>query len=207
MHLSTILENTGYFLALINPASKVLLIASKQPPFTHKEVFSLSLRSSIAALAILAICTSIGSFLLVTIFHVQIYSLSVAGGVILFLVGLSAVQEGYFVSPDQANGQHISDLSIVPLAAPLIAGPGVITAAIYATSVYGKNTTIICLSVALGINFILMLLSLPIGKTMEKLHATGPMIRITGLIVTAVAMQMIFSGCSSWLKTILSSLG
>lgn len=206
MHLGTILANTGYFLALINPASKILLLASEQPPFTKREIFSLSWRSSLAALLILSVFTSIGSFLLVTIFHVQIYSLSVAGGVIIFIVGLSAVQQGKFTSTEASSGNQITDLSIVPLAAPLIAGPGVITAAIYATSIYGKNITILCLTIALGINFILMLLSLPIGKGMEKVHATGPMIRITGLIVTAVAVQMIFSGCGTWLKVTLASI-
>jgi small neutral amino acid transporter SnatA (MarC family) len=49
-----------------------------------------------------------------------------------------------------------------------------------------------------------MLMSLWIGRILERLHAFGPLIRITGLIVTAVAVQMTLSGLSQWLGPILS---
>jgi len=204
MNFPGVLENTIYFLALINPPSKIFLLCSKQPPFTRRELFSISMRSTIAALAILVTLASAGSFILVTIFHVEIYSLSVAGGIIIFLVGLKAVTQGKFFYDEDTTSLKTPDISIVPLAAPLIAGPGVITAAISASSIFGLTSTLLSLTIALVINFILMLLSSHIGRAMERVNATGPMIRITGLIVTAVAVQMIFSGCGEWLKHTLS---
>jgi multiple antibiotic resistance protein len=204
MNFFPIIETTAYFLALINPPSKILVLATHQPPFTQKELFSISLRSTIAALTILAILTSIGSFLLVQLFHVEIYSLNVAGGIVIFLVGLSAVQKGRFFYED-VNLAQGSDISIVPLAAPLIAGPGIISAAISSSSSSGLSLTLFCLIIALSINFVLMLFSLYIGRGMEKAHMTGPMIRITGLIVLSVAVQMIFSGFGTWLNKILAA--
>jgi len=203
MNFSTVLENTIYFLALINPPSKILFLCSKKPPFTRKQLFVLSFRSNVVALAILSILTSVGTFLLVSVFHVQIYSLSVAGGAIIFFIGFTAVRQGRFFFEEDIRGSSLTDISIMPLAAPLIAGPGVITAAISATSIYGIHLTILCLTIAIAINFFLMLLSEPIGRGMEKFHITGPIIRITGLIVTAVAVQMIFSGCETWIKHVL----
>lgn len=198
MEISSIIENTLYFLALINPASKILFLSTKQPPFSKKELFSISIKSSLIAFIILAILTAIGNFLLVNIFHVEIYSLSVAGGIILFIIGLTAVRQGRFYEKE-LEAQSLTDISVVPLAAPLIAGPGTMTAAISYASIHGVINTLICISFAIIINLLLMLISFQIGKGLEKANATGPLIRITGLIVTAVAMQMIFSGSATWI--------
>ncbi len=201
MTFARILENTMYFVALINPVSKIFFMASKKPFYSTQELVRISTKSNAIALTILIILTCIGDFLLINIFHVEIYSLSVAGGIILFTIGLNAVRKESFLDSDSTNSQH-SDISIVPLAAPLIAGPGAMTAAITLASIHGVIITIICVTIAILINLGLMLLSHPINRTLEKANATGPIIRIMGLIVTAVATQMIFSGCATWFATI-----
>jgi len=203
MDVSQIIENSLYFLALINPISKVLFIASKHPAYSRKELISISMRSTIVALSILVTLASVGNFLLVKIFHVEIYSLSVAGGVILFIIGLNAVRKGSFFEKNGAKSSRALDISVVPLAAPLIAGPGTMTAAISFASMNGTVITIACITIAVLINLVCMLLSLRINKALERLTATEPLIRITGLIVTAVAMQMIFSGCATWVKLLI----
>ena len=191
-----IIENTLYFLALVNPASKIFLLSTIQPPYTSKELWNVSLRSTIVAFLILLVLAGTGKFLLVSVFHVQMYSLNVAGGIILFIIGLTAVRKGRFF--EETALRRVSEISIVPLASPLIAGPGTITAAIYYSSRHGFILTMICLSLALLINFIIMLSSLYIGQSLERVNAIGPIVKITGLIVSAVATQMVFSGVQEW---------
>ena len=202
MTISQIIENSIYFIALINPVSKVLFLASQKPAYTSEELYVVSVKSSIVALSILIILTCVGDFLLVNLFHVEIYSLGVAGGIILFSIGLNAVKKEAFLDDFIDNTKRPSDISVVPLAAPLIAGPGAMTAAITFASINSIVITVICITIAMAVNLLCMLLSYPINRSLEKLNATGPIIRITGLIVTAVATQMIFSGCTSWLATI-----
>ena len=60
------------------------------------------------------------------------------------------------------------------------------------------------MTTALVGNFVVMLLSVWIGRILERLHAFGPLIRITGLIVTAVAVQMTLSGLAEWLGAALA---
>jgi multiple antibiotic resistance protein len=141
--------------------------------------------------------TAVGAPLLKNVFHVELYSLKVAGGIVLFLVGLSAVQRGRF--HESAQRGKPDDLSIVPLGAPLIAGPGTITAAISFSSEQGFVLASIAMTLALGLNFLIMLMAFPIGKQLERIHATGPLVRITGLIVAAVAAQIVFDGLNEWL--------
>ena len=156
MNFSHLIENTIYFLALVNPPSKILLLCSKTPPFSKKELFALSAKSTFAALIILAILTIAGNFILTNIFQVEIYSLSVAGGIILFFIGFGAIRQGKFY--EEKDAQKIADMSIVPLAAPLIAGPGTMTAAISFASMHGVWITMACITLALGINMLLMLM-------------------------------------------------
>lgn len=198
MNISQILENTIYFLALINPASKILFLSTKEPAYNTEELTALSMKSSFVAWLILVLLTFGGNFILLTIFHVEIYSLSVAGGIILFIIGLNAVRKGNFY--EKRDYKTVSDISIVPLAAPLIAGPGVMTAAIFFAMMHGIIITLICVTLAIILNLLFMLASAKIGRFLERTNATGPLIRITGLIVTAVAMQMIFNGFSIWVQ-------
>jgi multiple antibiotic resistance protein len=200
MTSSFILANALYFLALINPASKVFLLSSADPPYAWPELRSIAVRSTLAAFVILATLACAGSYILDAVFQVQLYSLKVAGGVILFLIGLNAVRKGVFHESTDKRG--VGDISIVPMAAPLIAGPGTITGAISFNAIHGSMATILCMAIALAVNLAFMLLSMQIGRLLEKIHATGPLIRITGLIVAAVSVQMIFAGCEMWLKSI-----
>jgi multiple antibiotic resistance protein len=202
MDISTLLRSTLYFLALINPASKILLLSSRQPPYSWRELRVISIRSTFIALMILLVLSTAGNFLLDVVFHVEIYSLRIAGGITLFLVGLNAVRHGRFHEESMLQGG--TDITVVPLAAPLIAGPGTIAAALAFAPVHGLWTTLLCLAMALLLNLLIMLTSLQVGRALERVHATGPLIRITGLIVMAVAVQMILSGFADWTGEIIA---
>ncbi|MFZ5805755.1 MAG: MarC family protein [Verrucomicrobiota bacterium] len=198
MEQTFLISTTAYFLALINPASKVFLLASMDPPYKWKGLWNVCFRSTVVAFFILILLAVAGNLVLESIFHVHIYSLNVAGGIILFVVGFNAVQKGRFY--EETALKRVSDISVVPLAAPFIAGPGTITAAISYPAIHGLQSTILCITLALLLNFLIMLTSLQIGRFLEKINLIGPLIRITGLVVTAVAVQMIFTGCGAWLK-------
>ncbi len=196
MDLETIVESSAYFLALINPTSKIFLLSTMDPPYTRRQLWDASVKSTLVAFAILVVLIAAGSFLFDVVFRVEIYSLSVAGGVVLFIVGLKAVRKGRFYEESELRG--VPSIAVVPLAAPLIAGPGTIAAAISFSTIYGPAGTLLCVSLALLVNFFIMLTSRGVGRFLERFHATGPLIRITGLIVMAVAVQMIFNGVATW---------
>lgn len=190
-----VLENLLYMLALLNPASKILFLASYEPKLTKKQNLELSWKSSLAAFLILALLAGVGDFLLRRIFRVELYSLQITGGLVVFLLGWTAIREGRFIQKQQNEmRENFTDISLVPLAAPLIAGPGTIAAAIASTGQSGWGLTCLALSGAILINFILMLFAHSINTFLTKTHLIGPLIRLTGLIIAAVAMQMILSG-------------
>lgn len=197
MTLAEFVEMAAYLLALINPASKIFLLSTMDPPYTWPDLRSVSLKSTLAAFVILCVLTIAGNVVLKNVFNVELFSLNVAGGIVLFIVGLTAVQQGRFY--DARIYHRTGDISIVPLAAPLIAGPGTITATLSYAAHRGVGITIAALSVALALNLVCMIFSLAIGRALNRVNATGPLVRITGLVVCAVAVQMILNGLAAWL--------
>ena len=147
--LREVFENGFYMLALLNPASKIMFLASYQPKLSRRRNFELSWKSSAAALLILVLLAAAGQIMLSRIFRVELYSLQITGGLVLFVIGWTAISKGRFIQRQQhALRNNLTDISLVPLAAPLIAGPGLIAAAIAGSVKDGLLPTCAALSVA-----------------------------------------------------------
>lgn len=77
-------------------------------------------------------------------------------------------------------------------------------AAISLASKHGADIITLSLTVALVANFAIMLVSSWLARVLEYFHMLGPLIRITGLIVASVAVQMVLTGISQWPGPILT---
>ena len=64
---------------------------------------------------------------------------------------------------------------------------------------------VLALSFALSANFAVMLCATWIGRALDRVSATEPLIRITGLIVAAVAVQMIPGGIGDWWNAVIQA--
>ena len=201
INLRSVFENALYLLALLNPASKIMFLASYPASSGRGKNFELSWKSSAAALVILILLAAAGQFLLGRIFRVELYSLQITGGLVVFVIGWTAINQGRFVKRQQDSlMEGLTDISLVPLATPLIAGPGMIAAVIAGSVADGLLPTCAALTLALLINFLLMICAGGINKFLVKMHLLGPLIRVTGLIIAVVAMQMMITGIRTALK-------
>lgn len=197
---SSVIEISLYFLALINPASKVFFLTAHQPTLTTPELRHISRRASFFAFIILAGSAAGGKVILENIFKVELYALQLSGGLVLLFSGLAAVQKGVFYHEQEKKKISHDELSVVPLAAPLIAGPGTIAATISFSIQHGFIPTLIALTPALLINLAAMYASRYISRMLEFLVFVGPVIRLTGLVVMAMAMQMMLTGIGGFIK-------
>ncbi|MBD3260498.1 MAG: MarC family protein [Candidatus Altiarchaeales archaeon] len=203
MIFETELHLTLYFLAIINPLSKVFILSTYLKDMGEDELHILSIRSSVVALTILFFMVFAGNFILENIFHVELYSLRMAGGIVFLYMGFKALTHGIFY---EIQSTKLDELSIVPFASPLIAGPAVIVASISFAAEYGSITTLTSLTIAVAVNLMMMLSSRYIGGFLLKHNIMGAIIRLTGLIVLAIAVQMILTGAGDWLQTTISAL-
>jgi len=205
MDYSQIIKDMFYFLAILNPPSKLLFLSAYEPPLSRRQTMDISWKSSLAAFLILVIFSLAGRMLLRDIFRIDLFALRICGGLILFFTGWLAVREGHFSQQKDGTVPNINEISIIPLATPLITGPGTITIGLALTTEHGSFHAIVVMLLAILLNFALMAMSLPINHVLKRLHLTGPLIRITGLIVATVAIQMILTGLQEWVRSISGS--
>ncbi len=161
-----------------------------------RDIRAIAVKSSAIAFLLLLTLAVAGNLLFTELFHVELYSLKVAGGIVLFYMGFRAVDRGVFF--EVRENQRLEDLSIVPLASPLIAGPATITAVLSFSLDHGLPVASAAMAVAVAANLLFMLASRRIGSFLLANNLMGALIRITGLVVTTIAVQMILSGVGDW---------
>jgi len=192
VNVGPILIDALYLLALINPISKVSVIAIMSSRERREEMQSVILESTAIAAGILLTTMFFGHWVLHRVFHVDLPALQVTGGLVLVWVGFNALRKGMFFDMD--TERDFKDLAIVPLACPLIAGPATITASIMLRAKTGSVAPAVSLLIALAANFFIMKVSARISSFLLRFNLLGAAIRITGLIVMAMGIQMALNG-------------
>ena len=180
----------NYFIAmiaLVNPFQKVFVFTSLQKQFDIKSTRFISVKASITALLILLIFLFSGQAILHDVFRIEIYAFQVTFGVVLFYNGLNGLQKGTFINIEKLLS--LREISAVPIALPMIAGPATITAAVTFPADYGHISTIIAIVLSLGINLIFMIYAAQIGRVLESFNLLNPLVRIFGLIVATIGTQ------------------
>jgi multiple antibiotic resistance protein len=139
-----------------------------------------------------------GDFILRRLFHLQLHSLQIAGGMVLLWVGFNALRRGVFFERDVPS--RFADVAVVPLACPMIAGPASITASLALAAERGLVPATCSVLIALLVNLVVMILARTIASMLTRFNVMGALIRITGLIVMTMGVQMTLNGVSQWLR-------
>lgn len=197
MDVYEILVSSLYLLAMINPVSKISVLAIHSNTASHRDITHLVLNSSLVAAAILLLVMLFGEFVFHQIFHIEIYSVRVAGGIVLLWAGFNALHKGVFF--EQTTQQNFRDLAMVPLACPMIAGPATIVASASLATQIGMAPAVIAMLLAVAVNGLIMYFSDIISNILKRFNLLGAIIRITGLVVMAIGTQMILGGLSAWI--------
>ena len=198
--LQGLVASAFYLIVLINPISKVFFLASADEAKQGHELRVVSVKASVVAFLILFSFIILGKIIFSQIFHIDIFSFQIVGGLVLFTLGYRALTKGVFYETDENH--RLVEQAVVPLASPLIAGPATITAVIALTAQNGILLTTTATFIAIAVNFVFMLASVGLYKILKHYNLVGALIRLTGLIVSTISVQMILEGVRSWYATI-----
>ncbi len=187
-------------LALLNPIGKIAVLMSLTEDLTPLEIKKTVFTSSVAVFFILLISLWVGADIL-KVFGVSIGGFTTAGGLLVLLIGLNMVQATFSQQPiptDKTNphGERES-IAVVPLAIPLVAGPGAIASVIlhsYHNTVFYQRVILsgVCFALTL-IVFLCMYFAPPLSKILGE-HGIKICTRIIGIITSALGIQMIAAG-------------
>ncbi|MGC8663848.1 MAG: MarC family protein [Thermoplasmata archaeon] len=138
-------------------------------------------------------------------FGISIAALEIAGGLLMLFVGIEMVREGDKPRSTKKGEQveeEIGDVGIVPLATPMLAGPGAISLVIILMETYSWILVLISLVIVFAIVYLFFVFSLKLYKYIG-LKGSRAFTRIFGLLVAAFAIQYILNGASAWIVHIL----
>jgi len=201
--ISEYLKLLAGLLAIVDPIGTIPIYLGMTRHNTLDERRQIALTASISFAIILIVSLFLGEQLLEA-FGIGIPSFRTAGGVLIFTMGLSMLQahESGAKQTEEERAESVvkESVAVVPLAIPLLAGPGAIsTVIVYAHSDnswlhYGLMSSVI-LTVAILI-FIALRIAPLIGARLGK---TGMNIvtRIMGLITLAIAIEFIAAGLTA----------
>jgi multiple antibiotic resistance protein len=203
-----------YFLAIfiplfiiVNPSSTLALFSVVTSSYTKKDRRKTAKSAALYAAILLIIFAFAGSAIL-SYLQIQIYSLRIAGGILLAFVGLDMTRRGQQFGESPPGKEHKADFALVPLAMPSLAGPGAITVTIVSMQTITDISwtiriafTIIAILITMIITFLIFLSSGFVIKALGK-KGMDAFTRVMGLLTVAIAIQFALTGLASWISTL-----
>jgi multiple antibiotic resistance protein len=185
---------------MMNPLGSLSIFLQLTHRYPIIDQHKIALKCSTAIIVIMVVTIWIGSQFL-DLLGITISSFRFAGGIILLLTGLSMLQSREsrmsHTREDDIAAEERSSIAIVPLALPVIIGPGAISTLVIASNDYPYFVlklwlSLLCIILALGMGIILYY-----GGTIARLVGDSVIkviTRIMGMIIMAIAVGMLSSG-------------
>src|SRR4051794_18611236 len=199
MHASSsLLSSFVTLFVTIGPIETAVIFASLTSGTHHKERRSLALRS-VAIAGLMLLLFALGGNLVLSLLHVSLPAFRVAGGMLLFLQaltltfsspGLSSINEA-----ERRDAEKPGDIAVFPLAFPLIASPGALSAVVLLTGRAQGWQEDASITVMIGLCLIITFIAMRAADVLVRiLGQTGADVvgRISGILLAGLAVQFIF---------------
>lgn len=190
------------FVVLINPSAALMLFVNYTHGYSDGEKKKMALIACSTVFITIAFFAIFGELLLKGL-GISLGSFRVAGGVLLFLIALSMMNEGSNPAKPKADNAvdeqtgSLTGNAVVPLAIPMMIGPGGIsTVIIYSSHVQGWFELVLIVLAGLLISVFCYVSLMAAGRISRFLGDTGISVinRIMGIILAALAIEIVVNG-------------
>jgi len=195
---------------IVNPSSTLALFSAITSKYTKKERRETA-KNAVKYAAILLIIFAVAGSSILSYLQIEIYSLRIAGGILLAFVGLDMVRRGEQFGEVQPNKEQKADFALVPLAMPSLSGPGAITVTIVSMTTLEANpelflpswTILLILAIlaiifTMSITYIIFLGSDIVIRLLGR-KGMDAFTRVMGLLTVAIAIQFALTGFQDWM--------
>lgn len=186
--------------AIVNPVSGVMAFISMTSHMSRADKIYIAKRSVLIA-CIIAITFSILGELILKLLQITADSLRVAGGVLLFLVAIDMLfartTRESITSEELKDASQRENISVFPIAMPLLTGPGAITTIIVLIRTAENLDSKLLVVGAILLTFIITFLIFRFSDYFNRVVGmTGMLVmtRLMGLFLGAIAVDFIFTG-------------
>lgn len=195
---------------IVEPVALVPIFLAVTHGFSTEQRRQVAWRACLIAFAILASCAFVGDWLLRQL-GISLPAFRIAGGLLVFWIafemvfGLRANRKSE-VARDAVDKEHIIHVAAFPLAIPLLAGPGAITATLLlAGQASGQPVLMGALIGVLGVVVAVAWACLRLAPQVDRLLGTlGNIVvsRLLGIILAALAVQFVIDGIKATMRAL-----
>lgn len=191
-------------LVTIDPPGLAPIFLSLTVGMSRHERFLVARRGTLIAFFILAAFALFGNGIL-GLLGISIGAFRIAGGLLLFWIAFEMIFEKRNERKEKTGEaaitrDHIHNIAVFPLALPLIAGPGAISATILLSGSFSATIDRVQLILVIAFCLAILFAALVIADRIDRfLGVTGRAIltRLLGVILAALAVQFVVDGVKS----------
>jgi len=188
-------------LVTVDPVGTAVMFLGLTTHATHRHRHRTALRGTLLATAIILAFAIAGQWLL-SLMGISIAAFRIAGGLLLFLLATDmvlALHSGIrsTTESEQEEAARSRDVTVFPLAIPLLAGPGALTSIMLlmgdATSIEAQSQVLASLVIVMSLALLALLAAAQVGRL---LGVTGANVvtRVLGVVLAALATQFVIDG-------------
>jgi multiple antibiotic resistance protein len=185
------------FFAIMNPIANTAVFAGLTGEIDNAEKTKVAIKSLTITFVIILLFSLLGK----SIFHlfgITLPALRIAGGVLIFIVGYHMLQ-GKSSNLHTSQETDYSDISVSPLAIPILAGPGTIATAMNYSASGGWGEIVVTISVFAVLCVVTFFCFIFSTKIISIIGESGLNIvtRLMGLILSVIGTQMLIVGITA----------
>ncbi len=194
-----LLEAFAVMFVTIGPIDNAAIFAAMTKDTEAAFRRKMAIKSILIASGIMLVFALFGDDIL-EFFGISLSSLEISGGLLLLIIAVRMVMNESDESSEAQNAAPNQDISIFPLAMPLVAGPDALVAVVMQVSRVKEDLTL-----EIGVIFLMLLILLMtliaflLAGRLSRLLGSGGieiMSRILGVLLTALAVEFIIEGLS-----------
>jgi multiple antibiotic resistance protein len=196
------------FFTIIDPVGLAPVVIGLTAHLNDAQRQTIITRAIVISAVIIAFFALVGRFVLDRL-GISLYAFNIAGGVLLFLVAVdmlfgrsSGARE---TKTEEEEAKTREDVSVFPLAIPMIAGPGTIaTTILYVNLALANGSPLALVSVGAAIVTALIAAWLVMRSSLWIIHHVGRtgilvLSRILGILLAALAIQFVLNGFTEYM--------
>jgi multiple antibiotic resistance protein len=205
--LTFIIQAFAALFVIVDPIGAVPIFIGLISRFREKDRVQMILRSVLIACMVLLVFTFFGNIIF-KFLGIDMYSFRIAGGILLLIISVEMLfgSKTRTEMSEDILEEEAEDLTISPMAVPLLTGPGAITTGIM---LYNSAETVADKAALFLISIFVFVLTYLILRKMNLVYrtlgrtGTKVMVRLMGLMLSAIAVQFIIGGVRDAFPTLM----
>ncbi len=187
--------------AIVDPIGNIpifLDIAEHTPNGQSQKAFNTAVTVGVVILLVFSFA---GNWVLERVFHIQLADLQLAGGILLLIIAIDHLIFGVLRRSVAVKGTFSAyEIGTVPLASPILAGPGAMVTSLTTLESSGPAKAVVAIAAVFGLLWLIMRFIQPIHRFLGKMVCTV-FSKVMCLFIASIGVHMIMSGLQYYFTT------